>query len=601
MAALVTAITLAASPYFMFWLTFPMFISAWCWSLGALWAITRLTRTADLLTWSALAFAVYSLLMTGYPQLVVLNSYLLVGCALYLAVKEAKVSRHRCFCFIARCISAAFVGTIFVFPVYADLLLLQSGSGRVSPEAEFFISALPPLDEISDIINLLYFGLVPELFRSSVSGSYPPPNSGISITVLAAFFIICGIGTTFRRIWLWWLAVFLIVLFAAWNQLYHLGVHYLGFSLSRNNPLNILIIPLTAILAISVDDFLKSHEKREWRIAGAAAFLMGVTVLGSIYGMYRAVEINLINMVLIIILIITLGKQYKKANQALIFSSVLMSMLISSYPLILSQNRNEITTSSVLTETMRRHLPDGSRYAVVSGAVTAIPPNFNAAIGMSSIHSYNSLSSWRYHRLIKELGGEMFTYGRWNTVISPEYESDVFWMSNIGLILSSFPLSHGALNYVGEVSDVFLYSVRSRMGEAVQAFGVFSPLNENLVVENLKSLEPRRLMKARDEGDLIEFDLEGGGPSVVVLSQKFHSNWYGTAQMKSGWQSVETVAINNIFQGVLLPDGATRVRIEFRPYSRFAWIGHAFWMLLLSVVGIVSWRGTIRQRRLTAG
>jgi hypothetical protein len=63
-----------------------------------------------------------------------------------------------------------------------------------------------------------------------------------------------------------------------------------------------------------------------------------------------------------------------------------------------------------------------------------LPPNLNAELGLASVHSYNSLSSKRYHELLGTLGGEAQTYGRWNVSIDPDYSSGNFdeqYRSNI--------------------------------------------------------------------------------------------------------------------------------------------------------------------------
>jgi hypothetical protein len=44
-------------------------------------------------------------------------------------------------------------------------------------------------------------------------------------------------------------------------------------------------------------------------------------------------------------------------------------------------------------------------------------PNLNAELRLPSVHTYDSLSSPRYHALIRALGGEVQTYGRYNSTI----------------------------------------------------------------------------------------------------------------------------------------------------------------------------------------
>lgn len=59
-AGLIAGTGFGASPLFMYWLTFPMFLAVLCWSAGALWAVTRLAKKSELVGWSVLAFSVYS-------------------------------------------------------------------------------------------------------------------------------------------------------------------------------------------------------------------------------------------------------------------------------------------------------------------------------------------------------------------------------------------------------------------------------------------------------------------------------------------------------------------------------------------------------------
>lgn len=73
-----------------------------------------------------------------------------------------------------------------------------------------------------------------------------------------------------------------------------------------------------------------------------------------------------------------------------------------------------------------------------------------------------------------------------------------------------------------------------------------------------------------DEGDLLEFSVASGAPSMLVLSQKYYRDSDAQVFTGSGWASAETIVVNGAFQGVLLPSDAQRVRLEIRPYPRYA-------------------------------
>jgi hypothetical protein len=62
-----------------------------------------------------------------------------------------------------------------------------------------------------------------------------------------------------------------------------------------------------------------------------------------------------------------------------------------------------------------------------------------------------------------------------------------------------------------------------------------------------------------------------------------------------GWQAAQTVELNGVFQGVLLPPETRRVRLDFKPLARYAWIAHVFWLLLLLLAGVKSWQGYRRK------
>jgi hypothetical protein len=94
-----------------------------------------------------------------------------------------------------------------------------------------------------------------------------------------------------------------------------------------------------------------------------------------------------------------------------------------------------------------------------------------------------------------------------------------------------------------------------------------------------------------DESDLLEFSVASGAPSVLVLSQKYYRDSDAQVFTGSGWAPAETTVVNGVFQGVLLPGDAQRARLEIRPYPRYAWIAHVFWLFLLALLGgPTAWR-----------
>jgi hypothetical protein len=592
LAGLVAGTSLAASPLFMYWLTFPMFPAVWCWASGALWAVTRLCRKPDLLGWSVLAFSGYSLLMTAYPQPVVFHAYILGGYGLYLACRKYQQGPLEAGRFLALSASALFVGGALALPVYIDLAHISAESARVAPDPSFFTVILPRLDSLGTAVRLFVLTTAPELLGNPIGSAYPFSYDGLSVTPLVVFLTVVGLLTVFRKTWGWWLAICVLCLLGFVHPLYAFGVKYLGFNLSRSTPLGSIMLPLSIITAYGVDALGK--RSRPWELARtvwvAVVSVMMVIAVGLVFGLAHGVEIRWAMVLAMLVLAGLLAAQVRATRPVLWILALGVVLVSISHPLMLRQDPSRIAKTSALVDKVRANLPDGSRFAVAAPGLAVLPPNLNAELGLPSIHSYNSLSSRRYHLLIEALGGKVVTYGRWNGAISPDYNSAMFWMSNIGLMLSPTELHQRNLKDLGEVSGVHLYGVVSRMGPALQ---VFLPQAEE-GRDELQIADPRLLprhapSKLRDQGDRLEFGVTPGQPSVLILSQKYYRDWQAQVFTQSGWAPAKTTVVNGVFQGVLLASGAQRVRLEFRPYARYAWIAHVFWLLLAALLGFRVW------------
>jgi hypothetical protein len=593
-AGLVAGTSLAASPLFMYWLTFPMFPAAWCWSAGALWGVTRLARKPDLLGWSILVFSGYSLLMTAYPQPVVFHAYLLGGYGLLLAYRKQQFGQRETVRFVVLAASALVIGVALAAPVYRDLAIVSAESARVAPDFSFFTEVLPAFVTFAEVIRFIVLGTMPEIFGNPVAPVFPFSYDGLSVTPVVVFFAVIGSLAAFKKIWGWWLAIVVLCLFAFVHPLYVLGVKYLGFNLSQSTPLGTILLPLTVIVAYGADSLIRSAEprKRSRLTMVAAGVVLAVIALGCGYGLTQRVPIRWGMVLIMLTLAGLLASQYRKNRPALLLAAIGIVLVSISYPLMLHQDLEHIATTSPLVEKVRENLPAGSRFAVAAPGIPVLPPNLNAGLGLASMHTANSLSPRRYQTLVKALGGEVQTYGRSNLSIAPDYSSAMFWMSNIGLMLSPAKLKDKNLEYLGEESGVHLHKVISRMGDSLQ---VFTSSQTTISVDDLHIADPRLLptqtpLKLLDQGDLLEYRVTQGPPSVLVVSQKFHRDWRAQVLIQSGWVLAKTTMINGVFQGVLLPQNVQRVRLEFKPYARYAWVTHVFWLLLLVLLGFKTWQ-----------
>ncbi len=597
-AGLIAGLGLATSPLFMYWLTFPMFPAVWCWGAGALWAATRLARRADILGWGMLAFSAYSLLMTAYPQPVVFHAYLLGGYGLWLAYRQARLNWHAAAKFLALATSALIAGAALAIPVYRDLLVLSSESARIAADPSFFTAILPKFANLTEVVRFFVLSTIPEIFGNPISPYFPFPYDGLSATVVVIFFSVVASLTRFKKTWGWWLAIIVLCMLAFVHPLYAIGVKHFGFNLSRSTPLGSTMLPFTITTAFGVDALARRTRPRQ--LAGAvligATAILAMIVIGIAYGISQHAPFRWEIVIGLLLVSGLLVAQYNQTRPALLILAVAAVLGMTSYPLMLKQDPAQIAVTSPLVERVRGNLPRGSRYAVASPGISVLPPNLNTTLGLTSVHSYNSLSSTRYHTLIEALGGKMQTYGRWNGSIAPDYAGAMFWMSNISLILSPERLDHENLEFLGEESGVQFYRVLSRMGESLQVF----PPHFNNEITKFEIDDPRRMarrtpVETLNRGDVLEFEVvPSPDSSIFILSQKFHRDWKARAYINGAWQEARTVEINGVFQGVALPAETHKAILEFKPLARYAWIAHVFWVLFL---GIIVFRFLLTSRR----
>lgn len=589
MGGLLAASSLAASPPFMWWLTpFPMFIATICWSAGAVYAVTRISNKIDLPSWCLLAFSIYSLLMMGHPQSIVHQAYFLCGYSIYTVYchRRSKGARST-FLYLVASASAVGIGGLLALPVYLDIAHAASESARnIAPDISFFTFVLPGLDSLPAVLRFLALGTFPEIFGNPISSSYPLPYKGLSTTPLIVFLSLLALFLCLRKTWGWWLAIFFFCALTFIYPLFVFAVQYLGFNLSRSSPLAGIIIPLTIIMAYGADALLQRVQARHIHAVWLAA-------LGTLLCLFIAIWVGVVQGLVIHwgVVAITLGvigllaAQLDISRPGLLIASVAIVAAYLSFPMMLRITPTQITGTSPLVEKMLANLPPDSRYAVASPGLTVLLPDINAGSGLASIHSYNSLTSRRYHTLINALGGEMQNLWRWNQHIAPDYAGAMFWMSNISLVLSPLKLEHKNLSYIGNMGNVHFYRVVSRMGAGMQVvYSQAGNTSDGIYIADPRLLTTQQTSKTVDRGDLLEFDVQGDQSSLLILSRQFHRDWLAMVRTASGWEAAGTVAVNDVFQGVLLPEGAQKVRLEFLPYVRFAWLAHIFWLFMLAAL-----------------
>ena len=574
----------------MFWLIFPMYLTAWCWSAGVLWGLARAIRRADTVSWAVLAFSIYSLGLTAYPQYVVHHAYMLLGYGIILLWQNYKplgMAGIRKIILLVG--SSIIVGGLLTLPVLMDLAHVVSESNQRMKEVSFFTMYLQGMNYWIDAARFFVFVVQPEAFGRFADDSYRFPSYGFYITLLTLFFGVIALFGAFKKTLWWWVVIAAFVYLTFSFQTYEFAVKYLFFNVSPVLPIAMITLPLAVVVAFGADFFFqRKGGALQAAIIGLGILGVSGAVIGALsYGYHFGHEIHWASVAfsaLFIGLLVWLA--FVKWPILLVLAICVVTFSVS-FPAMFRQAGSSILNTSPLVEAIRAELKGGGRYLIANPGygLRLLPPNLNARLDLATVHNSNSLASRRYQAWLEAMNDSKEWQGGRSSSLSPTYDSPIFWMSNVSLILSPEAIDHENLDFIDTVQGVRLYRVRSRMGEALQVMLPSLDLSGNAI----EILDPRVEVTSKPTieknlGDRIDLRLNNKKRSLLVLSQKYHRDWQALGYRELGWASIDTAVVNGVFQGVLVPEGTDIVRMDFKPYVRYSWVGHLFWLLLLLFV-----------------
>jgi hypothetical protein len=271
------AIGLSLGTLISYWLTFVMFPSLFCWTACLLWLIARFLNKRSYGAAVGISFATYSLLLTGYPQDVILHLYLVGGYTLFRLLGSGGRIKRRIQDGLA--LGASFLlGAITAFPVLADMVVLSLRSARLDAGDAFFLSLLPRIEGFKDL--WLYGSLVFDAFWAGnpIRPEYPFPFEGFSLNPLYfGLFVLSFAGGQWRRVWAWQLFFALCAITTLWPPAYLFAVRYLGFHFSSSQLIGGGLIPAFVLGAYSVNALMHTGMNRKFApFLLMASFVMAV-------------------------------------------------------------------------------------------------------------------------------------------------------------------------------------------------------------------------------------------------------------------------------------------------------------------------------------
>lgn len=585
-ACLVASLGLSLGIYVSYWLTFIMFISTLCWSAGLLWLTTKFIRKRHI--WSAvgISFATYNLLISGYPQFTILCAYIIaiqgvVSCRRYWVSWQDFLTKG------ILLIGVVISGVIAALPVYFDLILNAQRSARLAVSDSFFLAVLPQLKNLTDLGLFLTTIVDPFLYGLPIDQSYPITfwnqssfYNGLSLSPLYFCLLILSFQyALFRKLWYWHLFAILCCIGSLYPPAYLFAVHSLGFRLSRTVLLSGSIIAALILVAHTIDFLLSQRPSSAKSTAILPMTLLMVAV--NCTGIWISFKESLpFHWSYFCFNALAIGGLFFWVHQRypwLLLSLTIATVFLYGNSLILARPITEIQTTSSLIAAIRQEISDQNRFAIMGADLSGVfPANQESLLQLKSIHSYDSLSSKQYQKMVakwSEAGSN--TYGRLFSYLDrpDKIVNSDFRLSGVGLILSKSKLNTADFTQVNEVNGIKLYRPRwspilMRQTQKPEA----KDTTQSLMMKEPMPFQPV-LLRSWDDYQEIQVG-HFSQITQLFISQQYHPQW----QAFSGKTPLQTMEIDQFYQGVVIPPNTEKVTLKFMPTVLWSWVPQVIYL-----------------------
>jgi hypothetical protein len=557
---------------------FTLFLWGVCWTTALFWCVTLFTRRPSLASALGLAFTTNALLLTAYPQYVVWQAYPLAGYALWRLARSNRGWRSALAlgAALAGCVLAGALGAA---PVYWDLLETARQSTRLPFDPVFFARILPDLSGLEGKGAFVASLLDAFAFGSPASADYPSRAEPFLLPLWSCL-VLAGLATSdLRRLWPILAFTLAVLLMTVWKEAYLVAVRTVGLGLSRSVPIRLAHLAVIVLAARAAHDVLTGERHAPGR--AVASILAGV---GLATGGVAAADLPLERASLGFGAAAALGTLAFVLTRRgwLLATLALASALYHGSRLQTARGRDELRMDSPLVELLRRETADGSRFAWAGASLgDFLPPNQETLYGLRSIHSYDPLFSARYQdwaSRYRQTQARITHDRRFLSVIRLDaFLAESAALSGTRILLSLHDQTPSGVALLGTFGPigVFRTSAPPVLELQTERFEREGPGAVRIEPPRPGSptLETRRAL-AQD--DRLVFRLTPAErETLLFVSQQHHAGWRARARGRA----LETVVVNGLFQGVLVPPEVDQVELEFRCAARWSWVPQALFAL----------------------
>jgi hypothetical protein len=396
-------------------------------------------------------------------------------------------------------------------------------------------------------------------------------------------------------VWWWALSAGVLVLLSVSPLLFAGLMQALpGFTLSQWTPHWNTTLPLTVLYAYGLHAALQDdvHPRTRW----AAALLvlpLGCIGAGLLVADWYEVQVAPWRLGVLVGQVVLLGLFLLRRRPVWVMTALIVTVLLSAVPLQMRRGTADVQQTSPLVAALQQHVPAGARYAIVDAGLNyLLTPNINRLYDLASVHTYNNFTSPGYAQVIAALGGKTTYYGKLNTEVAPVYDTTMLWMSNVAVVLARARIDDGNLRPLGTYGPAQIMQVKQRMGPFWHTALEATPYGEDVRITDYRERPQYPVTNVQDQNDTITATITPQTrPTLFVHSTLAAAEWRADVYDGTQWLAAQTVSVNGVFQGVVIPADTQTVRLRWVSAVQWMWVSHLIWG------GIWFWYGVWLVRR----
>lgn len=575
-AAATATVLIAFGLHNALWFGFSQFVAWIVWTMAMIWFSLRLLRKGDFLSSVGFAFAVYCALISARHQVLIQQVYFLLPFGLYWSLLLLPDMRTRLWRY-AGLAGALVAGIAASLPFLLALSHVAENSVRLHADAiDFLASGLTGGPSGKMLARLMVVLSAPHkvLF---VKG-WIPAFGGCSLLPLGMLGVIIAIRFLWRNplVWISVGVAFFFLLMAVWPDLHRFAIGYMGFSLSRAQPVEGALIPLILLAAWGIDAAWRQEQSkhRTVNIYGIAAGCIAFTWVAVLF--VDKVPHWWAMMLGVTALYGASALALQKKSVPVLACVLLAGIVLFSLPKFPSVPADKVLHDSPVLATIHETLAPGQRMARFGENHMVLHSNKEAMYELRSIHNYDSLASKDYVNLTEQISDAgSIIMGRHFRVLDnvEKLQSPLLAKLAVQVILSDRPL-HVQGWQEKQITDTFWLLFREPLPLAW--LGEYDRHPASSVGYRQISMEEMLVTLPSPHAE-----------GILTISQQYHQGWRAEDQNA---QPLKVMKAQDFFLAVAIHADTTEVRLRYHSIAFWAWVPMVAFAAMFVIAGLMAWR-----------